>query len=119
MKKFIKRLFGKKFDIKDFENVAIANEQFILHSFQIQLEKTQGMNEDEFFNNTDLIQFMEYPLEKRFKLFLEAPELEKKIFDWEFKEFIKWILEKEEENDLMRKYCDKVKELIKKYKIEF
>lgn len=230
--KFIKRLFGKKFDVKDFENIAIANEQFILHSFQIQLEKIQGMNEEEFFNNTDelkskvlekiipyglglgevsknittkgefektdmaiiyvrfpnnkkeqkleikqktdlrpyefspiqsfkvqevmrnieyglvthfsleqntdnlinftlnkkgepivtntdLIQFMEYPLEKRFQLYVEASILEKKVFDWEFKDFINWILEKELESELMRKYCDKVKRLIKKYNIEF
>ncbi len=66
----------------------------------------------------DGVQFFSYPLEKRIELFLKYPEVDELLFGLNIEKFLKWVLEKREQDEYMKKYCEKVDELIKKYKIE-
>lgn len=64
------------------------------------------------------LQFFSYNLEDRFKIYDKFPEMDKILFGGKgFKRYIKWILRKRKANDHMRKYCEKVKELIDKYNV--
>ena len=65
------------------------------------------------------IQFFSYPLEKRIKLFKEYPKEERKIFrGFKLKKWLRWVMEKENDDDHMKEYCQAVQKLKEKYGIK-
>jgi len=64
----------------------------------------------------DGIQWFSYPLERRIELGKKYPEIDKQLFGENYLEkFIKWILKKKNYDNHMKKYCEGVEKLLKKY----
>jgi hypothetical protein len=61
------------------------------------------------------IQYTTYLLEKRIQSYLENKNLDKEAFGSNLRKYIKWIMNKREENDHMREYCEELDKLIEKY----
>jgi len=76
-----------------------------------------------YFQQSDGIQFFEYPLEKRIELYAKSPTLEKLVFksadnDFFFKDFIEALRNRVKDNPKLEKYHKAVERLLKEYKIE-
>jgi len=65
----------------------------------------------------DGLQYFTYPIEKRAKLYKKYPKIDKLLFGMDFLDFIDWIMEKKNDNEHMKKYCQAVKVILKKMDI--
>ena len=68
---------------------------------------------------TDGIQTIEYVLEKKLRLYKFNKEFADSIFDGSLRDFIKWIYNKENDNDYMKKYCSEVRKMLEEQNITF
>jgi len=66
----------------------------------------------------DGLQVLSYSLEERIKLYKKFPEIDSALFGGGLKKDIKWILDKRDDNEHMKKCCKIVDRLIKKYGLE-
>jgi hypothetical protein len=102
--------------IKTLQNIEFA----LVAVFKFKQEKQMtylGFDDEDqpYVMEFDGIQYLKYPFEKRVELHKEHPELEKKLFDMELNDFIKWIISKKDDSEHMKKYCIKTEEILKKY----
>ncbi len=67
----------------------------------------------------DGIQYHSYQLAKRIELYKKYPEIDKRLFGWDFKEFLDWVMEKKNANEHMNKYCKAVEKRLKEQEIEY
>lgn len=88
-----------------------------LEQHELMTDHTFDENDNPIVTEFDGIQYFSFPFEKRIQLYLEDPNLEKKLFGLELKKYLKWVLDKEGKNEHMSKYCNKIKKLRDKYNI--
>src|SRR3989344_2605550 len=71
-----------------------------------------GIGEEVIIHEFDGLQYHSYPLSKRAKLYKKYPKIDKKLFGWDFFEFIRWILEKEKESEDMKRNCERTRKIV-------
>lgn len=80
-------------------------------------------NKDPLVMRTDNITYFCYPFEKRVKMFSEQRKAEEwlteNLFGESFNELIDFVMEKENYNPVMEKYCSEVREILDRYDMEF
>lgn len=68
-------------------------------------------------NEFDCIQYYYYPLSKRAELYSKYPKLEKKMFGMSFPKFAKWIIDKENTSEFMKRNVERTRNILKKYNL--
>ena len=82
-----------------------------------QMTLINGVDKEVIITEYDGIQYYYYPLSKRAELYSKFPELDKKMFDLPFPEFIKWLLNKEKESEYMHRNAERTRQILKKYNL--
>lgn len=77
-----------------------------------------GVGKEIFVTESDEIQYFSYPLSKRAELYSAFPEIEVKIFGSTFLDFAKDIFDRENESIYMKRNVERLKNILKKYKIK-
>lgn len=83
-----------------------------------QITLINGVDKEVIITEFDSIQYYYYPLSKRAELYSKFPELDKKMFDPPFPEFIEWLLSKEKESEYMQRNAERTRQILKKYNIK-
>jgi hypothetical protein len=73
-----------------------------------------GLDNELFIIESDGLQYHTYPLSKRAKLYSKYPELDKQLFGMEFMKFAQWIIDKEKDNEAMKRNAERVRKILNK-----
>lgn len=76
-----------------------------------------GEDKDVIINEFDGLQYYYYPLSRRAELYSKFPELEIAIFGLPFPEYAKWIIDKENDSEYMKRNAERTRQILKKYKL--
>ena len=77
-----------------------------------------GIGEEIVIHEFDGLQYHSYSLSKRAELYKKYPKIDKKLFGWNFVEFIRWILEKEKESEDMKRNCERTRKIVSNFDIK-